>query len=168
MLKILSWGLLLGALFSLTACEEVLEQAAGTPVPGQQGQVVRVIDGDTIDVRINGVDQRVRYVGVNTPESDEPCYEEALQANLALVQGQTVTLVKDQSDTDRFGRLLRYVYVGGVFVNERLVTEGFAEAVLYNPDREYYEDFRRLEQNAARDGLGCHASGIFDDGSDTR
>jgi len=79
-----------------------------------------------------------------------------------------VKLVKDVSETDRYGRLLRYVYVGDVFVNRALVAEGFAEAVLYRPDDRHYELFSQLEAEAAQSGLGCHESGIFHDGDATR
>jgi micrococcal nuclease len=145
-----------------------------TPTPetgtgtGETATVSRVIDGDTIDVILNGEVQRVRYIGMNTPERDETCYAAATQANAGLVEGQTVRLVKDTSETDRYDRLLRYVYVGDVFVNARLVEEGYAEVVSYPPDTAYYDLFRDLEHAAAADNLGCHPTGIFDDGSETR
>ncbi len=140
----------------------------GTAPGGETGRVVQVIDGDTIDVDLNGQVFRVRYVGVNTPERDETCYRPAVDANRLLVEGKTVRLVRDVSDTDRFGRLLRYVYVGDLLVNRALVEQGYAEVVLYEPDRAQYDLFRRLEQEARAAGRGCHPTGIFDDGSDTR
>ena len=79
---------------------------------GETARVTYVIDGDTIDVRIGTEIYRVRYVGVNTPERDEPCYNDATRANAVLVDDQVVTLVRDVSDTDKYGRLLRYVYAG--------------------------------------------------------
>lgn len=142
--------------------------ASGSSSGAETARVVRVIDGDTIDVNLNGQEQRVRYIGMNTPERDEPCYSEARRANDALVSGQTVRLVRDQSETDRYGRLLRYIYVGDVFVNERLVAEGWAEVVEYPPDTSQAASFRALEQQAARAGLGCHPTGLFADGSYTR
>jgi endonuclease YncB( thermonuclease family) len=166
---------LLMLVMGLAACDELLEldvdmgSSVVDSVPaGETARVVNVIDGDTIDVVIDGAEYRVRYVGVNTPERDEVCYQDATNANRDLVQGQTVTLVRDESDTDRFGRLLRYIYVGDVFVNDALVRNGWAEAVLYNPDDRHYNAFRSLEQAAARNGVGCHSTGIFDDGNDTR
>ncbi len=148
----------------------------GTPVnsppdtggTGDTGAVVRVIDGDTIDVSLNGQTFRVRYIGMNTPESDQVCYQEATNANAALVQGKTVRLVKDVSETDIYNRLLRYVYVGDIFVNLELVREGFAEVVSYPPDTAYFETFKALEIEAANAGRGCHPTGIFNDGSYTR
>ncbi|MBZ0276372.1 MAG: thermonuclease family protein [Anaerolineae bacterium] len=139
----------------------------GAPA-GEDARVTRIIDGDTIDVDMNGQTYRVRYVGVNTPERDQACYSEAIQANALMVQGQTVRLVKDVSDTDQYGRLLRYIYVGNLFVNQALVQQGFAEVVSYPPDTAQFENFRRLEDEAAAANRGCHPTGIFDDGSYTR
>ncbi len=133
------------------------------PPDGEMVRVVRVIDGDTIDVDWQGETFRVRYIGVNTPESDEACYDRATQTNRNLVDDQIVRLYSDVSDTDRFDRLLRYVYLGNTHVNELLVELGFAEVVSYPPDTEEFENFRALEQQAASEGLGCHPTGIFDD-----
>ncbi|NJL95546.1 MAG: hypothetical protein HC915_18375 [Anaerolineae bacterium] len=130
---------------------------------GQPGQVTAVIDGDTIDVRLgDGAVQRVRYIGVNTPEREEACYSEAVRANRALVAGQSVTLFRDVSETDRFGRLLRYVYVGETFVNETLVTQGWAEAVRFPPDTRYWAHFSALARRAYENRLGCHPFGVFE------
>lgn len=130
--------------------------------------VTRVIDGDTIEVKQGEVTYRVRYIGVNTPESDEACYTEATQANRNLVNGQQVRLERDESNTDQYGRLLRYVYVGNTFVNEALVRDGWAEAVRYPPDDAYHSRFVDLEREASNRGRGCHPTGIFNDGSSTR
>ena len=140
----------------------------GSIIVGDAGTVTQVIDGDTIDVNINGTEYRVRYIGMNTPERGEACYSEARNANVALVQGQTVTLVRDVSETDSFGRLLRYIYVNGVNVNAQLVAQGFAEAVEYPPDIAQTASFRDLEVQARAANLGCHPTGIFNDGTDVR
>ena len=154
--------------FALVGCAEIIVDEVLNESEGDIGLVIQVIDGDTIDVLIDGAEYRVRYVGVNTPERDETCYASATQANAGFVEGKTVRLVADESDTDRFGRLLRYIYVGDVFVNRELVSQGFAEAVLYEPDDLHYNEFLALERQAARNNLGCHPTGIFDDGSSTR
>lgn len=138
----------------------------GNPVlGGETAQVIKVIDGDTIDVRINGREMRVRYIGVNTPERDEVCYKDATEANKRWVSGQTVQLIKDTSETDPFGRLLRYVYVGDKMVNQELVIEGYAEVVLYPPDDQYFETFKSLEIQSTQANRGCHPTGIFADGT---
>jgi endonuclease YncB( thermonuclease family) len=162
--------LLFAALFAGCSLDAV-ETGNSAPDSVNRGDlytVTRIIDGDTIEVRQGEVTYRVRYVGVNTPERGEPCYADARAANIALVEGKQVTLERDQSNTDRYGRLLRYVYVDSTFVNRELVRNGWAEAVLYRPDDRHYDEFLRLEREAANAGRGCHPTGIFDDGSDTR
>jgi micrococcal nuclease len=127
--------------------------------------VVRAVDGDTIVVRLDGREQRVRYIGVNTPESVDPrrpaqCFgKEAAARNHELVAAKIVRLDRDVSDVDQFGRLLRYVFVDGRFVNAELVREGYAQAVTHPPDLKYADLFRSLEHEAraANRGLwhGC-------------
>ena len=165
---------LLLTICTLVACTftygfDPLPTATPGPAPnGEQAQVVHVIDGDTIDVLLNGQVVRVRYIGMNTPERNEVCSAEATRANIELVNGKTVTMTRDQSETDRFGRLLRYIYVGDVFVNAQLVEQGYAEVVSYPPDTAQYDRFRQLEDAARSSNRGCHPTGIFNDGSFTR
>ena len=134
---------------------------ATTTLTGESGAVTAVIDGDTIDVNIGGAVKRVRYIGMNTPESNQPCYREATNANAALVSGKTVRLVKDVSETDRFGRLLRYVYAGDIFVNAALVEQGYAEAAEYPPDTTQAVYLESLEAKARATNLNCYATGVF-------
>lgn len=125
--------------------------------------VTRVVDGDTIDVLIDGDEHRVRYIGIDTPETVAPgrpveCFgREASERNRELVEGATVGLEKDVSETDRFGRLLRYVWAdlterseNAVMVNAVLVAEGYAQVSTYPPDVKYAEVFLAL-QTAARE-----------------
>ena len=115
--------------FSAGAQLDAPAQATPTlPPGGVYATVTRVVDGDTIHVSIGGKDYKVRYIGVNTPEitfgKNEPLGKEAKNYNAKLVDGQTVYLVKDVSETDKYGRLLRYVFVGGTFVNaEKHITQ---------------------------------------------
>lgn len=149
----------MAAALTLSACLDLLPPTAD---PGAEtGIVLDVLDGDTIDVEINGIEHRVRYIGINAPEWDEVCGREATDANNALVGGQTVTLVKDVSETDRYGRLLRYVYVGDVFVNGKLVAEGWAEARSYPPDTAQDALLEELEAQAREAWIGCYPSGAF-------
>jgi len=157
------------SLFLFAACSLDTNDNGGSVISGgETAQVTRIVDGDTIEVDINGVGYRVRYIGVNTPEREEPCYSNATQANADLVEGQTVTLVRDTSNTDQYGRLLRYVYVSNQFVNALLVQNGWAENAEYPPDVEQSATFRALESDAIRRDVGCHPTGIFDDGNDRR
>lgn len=160
--------MLISILLALAGCTFGFDPNSTGGLTGDSATVVRVIDGDTIDVQIDGNTERVRYIGVNTPERDETCYQAATDANSLLVKGKTVLLVKDAENTDVYGRLLRYIYVGDLFVNRALIEQGFAEVVSYPPNTAHYNEFLRLEQEAAAGGRGCHPTGIFDDGSTTR
>jgi endonuclease YncB( thermonuclease family) len=118
------------------------------------GLVVSITDGDTIDVQIDGVTYPVRYIGMDTPEYNEPYGDLATVENSKLVQGKTVTLVKDVSETDPYDRLLRYVIVDGLFVNYELVRRGYAEAVEYPPDTSCQFTFQQAEQSARSEAIG--------------
>jgi micrococcal nuclease len=153
-----------------TACAGIGTTAAGpTPtttsnatanVTFTEAACTRVVDGDTIEVSIAGETYTVRYIGIDTPELDDsrPEYralaEEATQANQDLVEGKIVSLAKDVSETDQYGRLLRYVFVGYNFVNAELVSDGYAWAKSYPPDTKYDALFYDLESEAESEGLG--------------
>jgi len=113
--------------------------------------VSRVIDGDTVALS-NG--ERVRYIGIDTPEmTDERvevrCFAKAAAAkNAELVLGKAVRLVKDVNETDRYGRLVRYVYQGDLFVNLELVRTGYASSYRYPPDVAHAEEFATAEREA--------------------
>jgi micrococcal nuclease len=120
-------------------------------------RVERVIDGDTIIVDGGW---RVRYIGIDAPElhpEAEYYGTEAWQANRELVEGRRVRLEKDVSDKDRYGRLLRYVYVDGVLVNAEMLKGGYAHACSYPPDLKYQESFEELERQARETGRGLWA-----------
>jgi micrococcal nuclease len=115
--------------------------------------VSRVIDGDTIEIEGG---QTVRYIGIDTPEKGEYFFEEATAKNSELVLGKEVRLEKDVSETDQYGRLLRYVYVGDLFVNAELVRLGYAREAYYPPDTMHSDEFLRLEKYAADSDLGLY------------
>jgi micrococcal nuclease len=120
--------------------------------------VVNVIDGDTVQVEMEGRIYPVRYTGIDCPEFGEYGYEQATRANRQLVQGKTVRLVKDVSDTDQYGRLLRYVYVGDTLVNAELVRRGLANALTCPPDVAYSGLLVQLEREARAAGRGLWAA----------
>lgn len=131
-----------------------------TPLPNLV-KVKRVIDGDTIELESG---QKLRYIGINTPETVDPrrapqCFgKEASNKNRDLVEGKMVRLEKDVSETDKFGRLLRYVYLeNGTMVNQFLVREGFARASSYPPDIKYQDLFREAEKLARQENKGLWA-----------
>lgn len=133
-------------------------------IPVNTYLVTRVIDGDTIEVATENGGKRVRYIGIDTPETVHPskpveCFgKEASDKNRELVEGKWVRLEGDVSDTDRYGRWLRYVYVDDVFINELLVAEGYANVVTYPPDVLHTELFRESERIAREQGLGLWGS----------
>jgi endonuclease YncB( thermonuclease family) len=167
-LSLIIVGLLSACTFGFDPNATVSPDLSTPAQGGETGTVVHIVDGDTFDVNLNGQTKRVRYIGINTPESNEPCFAEATAADSLLINGKTVRLVKDVSETDIYGRLLRYVYVGDMFVNAALVQQGYAEAVSYPPDTAHYDEFVQLEKEAAAANRGCHPTGIFNDGSYTR
>ncbi len=102
----------------------------------------------------------MRYIGINTPEiypQLEAFGIEAWQANRRLVEDKEVRLERDISETDKYGRLLRYVYVDGVFVNAELVKKGLARAKAYPPDTKYQDYLEKMEAEARESGRGIWA-----------
>ncbi len=152
--------LILAAMVLLTACVAIPAapspaSAPATPPPGETAVVQTIIDGDTIDVELNGTVYRVRYIGVDTPERGQPFYAEATQANRDMVAGQEVILVKDVSETDQYGRLLRYIYLpDGTFVNAELLRQGYAQIVTYPPDVAMQAEFQAIQAEARTAGRG--------------
>lgn len=130
--------------------------------------VKRVVDGDTIEL-VNG--DKVRYIGINTPESVDPrkgvqCFgKEAAEFNKGLVEGKKVWLEKDVTETDKYGRLLRIVYLdnptinsGAVMVNEELVAKGFAGVYTVPPDVKYKDRFLAAQKIAVENKFGLWKS----------
>jgi micrococcal nuclease len=126
------------------------------------GTVVNVVDGDTIDVVVDGVEMRVRYIGMDTPEVHsgvEWLGPEAAAANAELVEGREVVLEKDVSKTDQYGRALRYVWVqngsGWMLINLELIRLGFAVITTYPPDVKYVDAlYIDAQDEAQAAGLG--------------
>jgi len=120
-------------------------------------KVVRVIDGDTIKLE-NG--EVVRYIGIDTPETVHPskpvqCFgKEASDKNKELVEGKLVKLEKDITDRDKYGRLLRYVWIGDLFVNDYLIRQGYAYIYTYPPDVKYSEQFVQAQKEAEENNRG--------------
>lgn len=152
------------------ASEPTPTTVTGQPQSVVAGTVVYIVDGDTIDVDVDGTVQRVRYIGMDTPETKHPdmaveCFgPEASAKNEELVAGKTVYLEKDVSETDRYGRLLRYVWIGHpgalVMVNEELVRQGYASVATFPPDVKYQARFLAAQEDARSNGRGlwskCH------------
>lgn len=137
----------------------VTGKGGGPRTPRPEAAIVSVvIDGDTVRLSDGRV---LRYIGMDAPEAGSrnrpiKCLAEAATArNRALVEGREVRLERDVSETDVYGRLLRYVYVNGLLINEALVREGFATSATFPPDLKYQDILRNAEREArsAKRGL---------------
>ena len=120
--------------------------------------MVGVVDGDTIDVALAGIEERVRLIGINTPERGECLADEASARLRDLVDGRTVTLVPDRTDRDRFGRLLRHVEVDGTDVGAVLIEDGLALAGRYPPDTTRSAGYEAAQRAGQEAGVGMWAS----------
>jgi micrococcal nuclease len=139
---------------SLLLC---LLAAAGLACAPRLVLVERVIDGDTI---ILADSARVRYIGVDTPESVHPrksvqfMAKEASDFNRRLVEGRKVRLEYDVDRTDRYGRTLAYVYLDTLFVNAELVRQGYAQLLTIPPNVKYVDLFKELQKEAREENRG--------------
>lgn len=149
----------------ITTPEIASDSANTTKENLQKIKVSRVIDGDTIELEGG---QKVRYIGIDTPETVDPrrdpqCFgKEASLRNKELVENKEIYLEKDVSETDRYGRLLRYIYLAenGISINEQLVREGYAAASSYPPDIKYQEKLKTAEQEARNNQKGLWQEGV--------
>ncbi len=136
--------------------------------------VQRIVDGDTIQAseidnekKPTGILRTVRYIGIDTPETVAPgksvqCYgKEASARNAELALNKYLRLEKDKSDTDRYGRLLRYAYLQSdqadgdeIFINKALLSEGYAYAHAYSPDISRKDEFKAAEIEAKTENVG--------------
>lgn len=131
-------------------------------IEGERAYVSKVVDGDTIVVNN---DSTVRFIGIDTPETVDPrrpvgCFgKEASNKVKSLLTGKEIILQKDVSETDKYSRLLRYIFLPlpngqTLFVNDYLVREGFAKVLTYPPDVKYNEQFRQAERKAKENNRG--------------
>jgi micrococcal nuclease len=157
-------------LLAAALCVVVLGGCGGTATPGQPGDAVRanatverVVDGDTLVVDTDGVSERVRLIGINTPESvdrNRPvmCFGKEASKHLAdlLPAGTPVRLERDVEPRDRYDRLLAYVYraADGEFVNLTMVTDGYAQQYTFPPNITHTEQFGSAERAAREAGTG--------------
>jgi len=132
---------------------EITKEATATAkiTAGELATVANIIDGDTIELTDG---RRVRYIGIDAPEYNE-CYgQEAKEENRKFVENKSIRLEKDSSNTDNYGRLLRYVYVGDTMVNEFLVIGGFARAWSVPPDEKLSDAFSAAQLEARQMSRG--------------
>ena len=131
--------------------------------------VTRVVDGDTIVAMINGKQEKIRLIGVNTPETVDPrrpveCFgKEASIFTKSLLKDASVRLEADPSQTDRdkYGRLLRYIFLSdGTLINEKIIAEGYGYEYTYRIPYHYQTEFKKAEQTARAQKKGLWADGV--------
>ena len=158
------WAIVVLAAAALVWSGHSHRDAGGRALPrdGATARVVRVVDGDTVVVSWGGRRERVRYIGIDTPESVKPgtpvqCYAEAASAaNARLVRGREVRLVPDRESRDTYGRLLAYVYRSpdGLFVNRELLRRGYARTLTIAPNTRHAHELADVRNRARRTGAG--------------
>lgn len=145
--------------------EPAVATSSATPAKNDSYLVTKVIDGDTIEVKIDNQAFKVRLIGIDTPETVDPrrpigCFGKKASAETKrLLEGKNVTLTKDVSETDKYSRLLRYVFLPlgsgeNLFVNDYLIRQGFAKILTYPPDIKYNERFLQAEKEARENSRG--------------
>lgn len=173
-ITVIVYSVATGSSIEAVLSEVLIDEPISTPqpvnLPSVQGiqiasdsayVVSEVIDGDTIRLSSG---ETVRYIGIDTPETRHPqkgkeCFgSEASKFNEDLVLGKTVQLEKDVNETDRYGRLLRYVWLDGVMINQTLVAGGYAHATPYPPDVKYQSLLDTAEKEAREASRGLWSS----------
>ena len=143
--------------------------ANSTPYGGTR--IVRIVDGDTVVVNIKGIQEKVRLIGVDTPETVDPrgsvqCFgEEASAFTKSILENQTVRLEADptQDDRDRYGRLLRYVFLNDTLVNKELISLGYGHEYTYRRPYKYQREFKNAERSARESQKGLWAQSVCKD-----
>ena len=138
--------------------------SSGEPLPdGANGRIVKVIDGDTVDVSMSGRTERVRLIGIDTPETKKPntpiqCFgpEASKHINELLPVDTPVLVQRDVEARDPYGRLLGYVYrtSDNLFVNQDLIINGFARPLSIAPTTAFASEFATLAQTAQNSKIG--------------
>ena len=128
-----------------------------------QATLVKVVDGDTVQVNINGTRETIRIIGINTPETVDPrrpieCFgkEASDKANTLLPIGKAVELEQDlsQDNRDRYKRLLRYVFIDGVDYGKQMIAEGYAYEYTYEIPYKYQLDYKEAQRLAQENKRG--------------
>lgn len=167
--------LLLAALMLLSGCSaldflldstpDTVTESGGVSDSGELYQVLRVVDGDTIEIDYHGDKEKVRLIGVDTPESVHPDAEKntdygkiAAEFTKEQLEGQLVALEFDVEPRDKYGRLLAYVYLDGEMFNSTLLLQGHAMVATFPPNVKYVDLFVSQQQAAREAAVGLWAN----------
>lgn len=144
-----------GGIIDWEAATQKITITSGTPTT-----VTRVVDGDTIEIALNGQKEKVRLIGVDTPETvhptkgEEPYGKEASDYTKSRLDGQAIILEFDVQERDMYGRLLAYVWLGSELFNETLVKDGYAQVSTFPPNVKYVDRFRIAQEQAREQNRG--------------
>lgn len=155
-------------LTNLEILQNDVEEQMANEISFEEATVTRIVDGDTIVVNISGKDKKIRFIGINTPEYTtkvEYYGKEATEFTKKMLDGKTIYLEKDVSETDEYGRLLRYVWlekplkineteIKNKMFNAILLSNGYANKVKIKPDTKYYHYFSNIEKEAKKEKIG--------------
>lgn len=182
MKKLIAVMLLFSTLFFVGCSDEPAQTVSAAPglsdVVGLDEQseqsedtylVTRVVDGDTIIVDVDGTEERIRMIGIDTPESVHPDADRNVEYGKVAsaftrekLQDQNVTLEYDVEERDRYGRILAYVWLDGEMLNKTLLQEGHAKVATYPPNVKYVDDFTALQEQARDNEKGVWAYDVFE------
>ena len=146
--------------------EKITPTEISTPTPIEKEEsveLVRVVDGDTVIIKINDKEESVRLIGINAPEKNECYSKEATDELKKILVDKNIKIETDESqnDKDKYDRLLRYIYLeDGTFVNEKLVKDGFAKEYTYKIAYKFQIDFKNDQKMAVENKLGMWADGV--------
>ena len=143
-----------------SSMEDTTESIANIEKNGKY-EVLRVIDGDTIQISYNGIKEKLRLIGIDTPESVHPDESRnvefgktASDYTKSKLEGKEVSLEFDVQERDKYGRLLAYVYLDGIMFNKTLLKEGYAKLSTYPPNVKYVEEFTKIQEKARENKVG--------------
>ena len=124
-------------------------------------KVLKVVDGDTIKIKYNNKIERLRFIGIDTPESVSPdksknCEEGKIASNFTknYLEGKVIQIELDVQQRDKYGRLLAYVYINNQMYNEILLEQGYAKIATFPPNVKYVNDFTELQKEARNNKKG--------------
>jgi micrococcal nuclease len=137
---------------------DLTSQTNQTSEQSEKALVVKIVDGDTVDVQIPGqIDtERIRIIGINTPEKDQCYFNEANEKATTLLKDQEILLEKDdsQGDKDKYGRTLSHILINDTNYGEIMIKEGFAKEYTYNKPYKYQSVFKEAQDFAMENDLG--------------
>ena len=151
MRQILELLIIVSIIFIQAIDDEPMESGKTEVEQQTVNTVTYIVDGDTFDIASG---ERIRMIGIDTPERGKYFYKEAKVRLAELIEGKEVILTKDISETDRYGRLLRHVYYKDVWINKQMIDEGYAKFVTFPPDVMHVEVFEQAQQGARDNNVG--------------